>query len=94
MSGKKNRDVIGTYYNYTLSLDTRGLAVDEYDALYEVLSAPVDYHTIQMPYGQGAITFQAYVSNVDDRLLDKSTGKALWGQMTVTFTALAPQRVS
>lgn len=92
-SGKMIRDVIGTYYNYTLKLDTRGLAVDKYDALYEVLTAPVDYHTIEMPYGQGSITFQAYVSNVEDRLLDKSTGKTFWGEMTVTFTALAPKRV-
>lgn len=92
-SGKMIRDVIGTYYNYTLSLDTRGLAVDKYDALFEVLSAPVDYHNIEMPYGQGTIAFQAYVSNVEDKLLDKSTGKTFWGQMTVTFTALAPRRV-
>lgn len=92
-SGKMIRDVIGTYYNYTLNLDTRGLDVDTYDALYEVLSAPVDYHTIEMPYGQGFITFQAYVANVEDTLLDKSTGKTFWGGMSVTFTALAPKRV-
>lgn len=92
-SGKMIRDVIGTYYNYTLKLNTRGLAVAQYDTLYEVLSAPVDYHTIEMPYGQSTLTFQAYVSNVEDSLLDKGTEKTFWGDMSVTFTALAPKRV-
>lgn len=58
-SGKMIRDVIGTYYNYTLNLDTRGLDVDTYDALYEVLSAPVDEKISQAPFcghaGLGAV---------------------------------------
>lgn len=91
-SGAMIRDIIGTFYNYTLNLDTKGLDVASYDQLFEVLSAPVDYHMIVMPYGQGTLTFKAYISNVEDCLLDKSTDKSIWGDLTVIFTAMAPAR--
>lgn len=91
-SGRMIRDIIGTYYNYSLQLDTANLDVAEYDALYEVLSAPVDYHVITMPYGQGTITFDAYVANVDDELKRMEPGRNLWGNLTFNFIAMAPRR--
>lgn len=50
-NGYMIRDIIGTYYNYTIDLDTSQTDVEEYDKLYEVLTAPVDYHTLVVPYG-------------------------------------------
>lgn len=92
-SGDMERDVVGTYYNYVMSLDTEGMDVEDYDALYEVLSGPEDFHTVTIPYGQGAITFQAYVANVDDELLRVlPDGRNLWGNLSFTFTAKAPYR--
>jgi len=92
-SGDMERDVVGTYYNYVMALDTKGMEVEEYDALYEVLSSPEDFHTITIPYGQGTITFQAYVANVDDELLLMlPDGRNLWGNLSFTFTAKAPYR--
>lgn len=91
-TGHMERDIIGTYYNYTLQIDTKGLSVSEYDELYEILTAPVDYHDITMPYGQGTITFQAYISGVEDKLLYIEDTHTLWGGMTVTFVAMAPRR--
>lgn len=92
-SGRMIRDIIGTYYNYAMQVDTRDLDVAEYDALYEALSAPVDYHRITVPYGQGTIEFEAYVSNVDDALLLARDGQNLWGELSFTFTAMEPRRV-
>lgn len=92
-SGRMIRDIIGTYYNYSLTLDTRGMDVTSYDSLFEALSAPVDSHTIEMPYGQGTLAFEAYVSNVNDQMEDASGRHTVWGGMTVTFTSMAPQRI-
>lgn len=91
-SGRMIRDIIGTYYNYSMEIDTRGLDVAAYDALYEVLSAPVDFHTITVPYGQGTLTFEAYVSNVDDALKLMQDGRSLWGGLSFDFIAMEPQR--
>lgn len=91
-SGRMERDIIGTYYNYSLTIDTRGLSNAAYDSLYQVLTAPVDYHVITMPYGQGTITFDAYVSGVEDQMLSNNGSRTFWGEMTVDFIAMGPQR--
>ena len=91
-SGGMNRSIIGTYYNYSMQIDTSELDVASYDALFEVLTAPVDYHTITVPYGQSTLTFRAYTANVDDELLLVRDGLQLWGNMTFNFVAMKPNR--
>lgn len=92
LSGRMMRDIVGTYYNYAMQIDTRNLDVAQYDALYQVLSAPVDYHTVILPYGQSTLTFQAYVSNLDDELVLMQDGRNLWGNLSFTFVAMQPER--
>ncbi|MEG0825591.1 MAG: hypothetical protein RSG86_07575 [Oscillospiraceae bacterium] len=87
-----NRDIIGTYYNYAMQIETEHMDVAEYDALYEVLSAPVDYHNIVITYGQGTLAFEAYISNVDDALQLVHGTTNLWGGLAFTFTAMEPKR--
>ena len=85
------RDIIGTFYNYTVQLDTNMLSESEYDELYEVLSAPVDYHQITVPYGQNALTFDAYVTSGDDTLNMARSSKR-WSGLSINFIAMEPQR--
>ena len=92
LSGRMMRDIVGTYYNYAMQIDTRNLDVAQYDALYQVLSAPVDYHTVILPYGQSTLTFQAYVTNLDDELVLIQEGRNLWGNLAFTFVAMQPER--
>lgn len=91
-TGRMERDIIGTYYNYTLTIDTKGTSIAEYDSLYEVLTSPVDCHRVVMPYGQGTIAFDAYVSGVEDGLIAAEPSRNIWGGMTVNFVAMAPKR--
>ena len=55
MDGRMQRDIIGTYYTYRLEFDASLSDPEEYDALFEALSAPVDSHIISVPYGQGSL---------------------------------------
>lgn len=91
-SGRMIRDIVGTYYNYTLQIETNGLNANQYDALYEVLTAPVDYRTIVVPYGQGTLTFQGYISNVEDTIKMIEGDRITWGGLSVNFIAMAPAR--
>lgn len=91
-SGRMMRDIIGTYYNYSMTLDTKSLSLAEYDALYEVLTAPVDSHSLTVPYGQGTATFAAYVSNATDTLKRMTGAMNLWGDLKIDFVAMAPKR--
>lgn len=92
MDGAMRRDIIGTYYNYSLEIDPEGSSPDEYDSLYEVLSAPEDSHEVSFPYGQRVLSFQAYVANGEDELFDVFNGENRWNSLTINFIAMAPQR--
>lgn len=92
-SGRMRRDLLGTYCNYTLVIDASGVEKTAYDQLYELLSSPVESHIITAPYGQGSITFEAYVTSGEDSLqLLEDDGSLLWGDLNITFQAIEPQR--
>ncbi len=93
LSGDYERDLVGTYYDYDLVITTSDLAVNEYDALFEALSAPVNSHTVEMPYGMDSITFEAMIEGGDDELIPMDDG-TWWGNLNVTIRAKKPQRLA
>lgn len=93
LTGRMERDVIGTYYNYSMEVDASESAPAEYDNFYEVISTPQDSHTIQVPYGQGTLTFEAYITNGDDNLDIIGENANRWGDLSINFIAISPQRV-
>lgn len=92
MDGTMKRDVIGTYYNYSMEVTSDYSDLEEYDRLYEVISSPQDSHEIVVPYGQGTLTFTAYVANGDDELIHKRDHFNKWNNLSVNFIAMKPQR--
>ena len=93
-AGDMHRSVIGTYYNYTIEFDTDGMDLEEYDRMYEVVSAPVDSHIITVPYGQDILTFEAYITSGEDfvKRINRRTGERSWKGLTLAFVAMRPQR--
>lgn len=91
MTGEMDRDIIGTYYNYAAEIDADGATREEYDSFYEVISAPVDSHTLIVPYAQGTLEFEAYITNGSDDLL-ASYEENEWGNLEFNFIAMSPQR--
>lgn len=91
MDGAMQRDIIGTYYNYSMEIDPEDSDPDEYDELYEAISAPVNSHEVVFPYGRDVLKFQAYVANGDDELFDASGGNR-WDNLSINFVAMKPQR--
>lgn len=92
MQGEMVRDIIGTYYNYDVSIDCDDMSAKDYDAMYEVISAPVAYHNMVMPYGQSTLAFRAYITNVDDSLLYSENGHNRWGKLSFSMIAMSPKR--
>lgn len=92
IDGDVDPDIIGTYYNYSMEIDTKLTAPEEYDALWEVLSAPVEYHVVSFPYAQNTLTFEARITGGSDSFYRRINNKNYWGQMSVSFTAKKPQR--
>lgn len=91
LSGKRWRDVQGTFYDYTMEVSADGMSREDYDTMYEVLSAPVDSHVLVAPYGQTTISFTAYIEVVEDDVLYMDDGTA-WGNLTVNLYAQEAKR--
>ena len=89
IDARMHRDILGTFYNYTLELD---LNRAQYDALYEVLSAPDDSHAVVLPYGQTTLAFDAYVTSGEDTLVRMTDKGNYWKSLKVNLIAMAPQR--
>lgn len=93
LSGDHERDLIGTYYDYDLVLSDSDLLENEYDALFETLSAPVNSHTVEMPYGAGTLSFTAMIQSGKDELIPMDDG-TWWGNLSLTIRAKKPQRAA
>lgn len=92
ISGLYERDLVGTYYDYSMSVEPEPGSEADYDAFYEAISAPVSSHSITMPYGQGAMTFDAMVYEGTDLYRGMVAGQRKWAGLQVTFSAKGPQR--
>lgn len=93
VQGDMIRDVIGTYYNYTLELWCNRLSRKEYDELYELISSPQDSHVLEVPYGQTTSTFDAYITSGEDELKHMSeTQGNFWQGIICDFIAMKPRR--
>ena len=88
------RDVYGTFYDYILAFDTSsGLSREDYDTMYGILTAPVEFHTLVVPYGQSTLSFQAGITGAEDNVILMDDG-TVWGNLSITFRAKSPQRLA
>ena len=87
--GELHREVIGTYYNYTLAI---GVVNDEelYNTLFEVLSEPVAYHEVVLPHDN--ISFKGYFSSVQDEVVRLTETGAKFKGLTCNLIAKSPRR--
>lgn len=92
MSGDMVRDIIGTFYNYSVEIDPDGASREEYDAFYRNISAPVRSHQLEVPFAQETLIFAAYVTQGTDDLLDMTDDANRWGNLSFNFISMGPQR--
>lgn len=92
LSGLYKRDLLGTYYDYSMEVEPDPMYPADYDNFFEAITAPVDSHSLTLPYGQSTITFNAMVTSGSDLYRGKVAGFNRWGGLQVQFTAQKPQR--
>lgn len=90
-NGDMYRDLIGVYFNYDLKIEP-SVNTAEYNALWEKLTEPVEFHTVTVPYGNTVYTFVAYFASVTDELMVQNDRGNYWKNLTVKFKAKAPAR--
>lgn len=93
LDGNMHRDLVGTYYNYSISVMTDLMTQAKYNQLYEVISSPTESHDIVVAYGNETLTFKAYIAQgTDDLLRQYSETNRYWGNLNFNFIAMEPQR--
>lgn len=91
-AGDLLRKIIGVYFNYTLAVGVVNDA-NTYNALYDKLTEPTEFHEISLPINGGATyTFTAYISSVEDEYLKITDSGAQFQNLTCKFTAKSPAR--
>lgn len=91
-TGREIPDILGTNYTYTMTVEPNKSNFAAYDAFYQAISAPVEYHTITVPYGQSTLTFEARILSGKDRLKRKIGTSRRWGGLKIQFKPIEPQR--
>lgn len=92
IDGTMIRDIIGTRYNYQIDIEPDPADPTDYDAFYELISAPTAFHEVTFPYGQETITFNAAIQSGNDIYFGNIGGSNRWSGLSIVFQALAPQR--
>ena len=88
--GELHREVIGTYYNYQLKIGVKMGERELYNELFDVLSAPVDCHDVELPHDH--VKFKGYFSSISDNIkLVDDYGFDCNG-LSCKLTAMKPRR--
>lgn len=92
ITGEEIRDVIGTYYDHSLTIQPDMKHYQDYLDFYHDISAPVESHTITLPHEGGEITYEAMIYSGAHSIQDAFSGKRRFTGLTIDFKAKAPQR--
>lgn len=91
--GTLQREIIGVYFNYTLSFPKLNLDTAEYDRLWQKITEPVEFHDFIVPSSSGVFSFRGYITTTGDELKRSRDGKHCWGGLSIKLIAKAPARL-
>lgn len=89
--GDLKREIIGVYYNFTLTVGVVENPV-LYQSLWDKLTEPTEFHTVELPDINGVYRFTAYISSVSDEYMKVKSNSASFQGLTAKFTAKSPAR--
>ena len=91
--GVLRAELIGVYYNYTITVGTSTQFGDtDYNAFWDKMTEPLEFHEISMPTKNGYYTFTGYISSVSDEYKKILDNKEEFTGFTCKFTAQRPAR--
>lgn len=88
--GNMYRDVIGTFFNYSMTIQEKDGDRKALDDFWEAISKPKVSHNCEFPYGQKTLKQKMYVTSGDQNLQRMEPGKNHWGEIKVSFIAMDP----
>ena len=92
-NGEMYRDVIGTFYNYSMTVEPRDGDNAAMDAFWDAISQPAVSHVCVFPYGQTTMTQRMYITSGEQDVKRLSPKATHWGEVAVEFVAMSPKVV-
>lgn len=90
--GRMYRDIIGTFYNYTMTVSERNGDAAALESFWAAISDPTRVsHICTFPYGQRTLTQEMYVTSGDQPLERMDKDGNHWGELSVNFIAMNPE---
>lgn len=94
ITGRAIRDIKGTIYSYDMEIEPNPEDPTAYDSFYQAITQPVDFHTVEFPYGQETLIFEAMITEGNDEYYGSNGNYNEWGKLQLNFDAMEPQRIS
>lgn len=90
--GDAKRELIGVYFNYTWKF---GMNIEQstYQALWDKLTEPVEWHEFVVPDLNGKYGFRGYVTGVSDEMIKVLRDGVKFGGLTCKMVQKKPSRV-
>lgn len=93
LSGQMYRDIIGTYYNYSMVVEPVPGDQASMDSFWDAVSQPVESHYCVFPYNQSTLTQRMYVTSGEQDIIEKTDSGTRWGAVSLNYIAMAPEVV-
>ena len=90
-NGDIYRDLIGTYYNYTITVREKEGDREALDAFWDAVSSPDPSHECIFPYNQTVLAQKMYVKTGNQEISCLHKDGATWKDITVQFIAKEPK---
>lgn len=90
-SGDIYRNLVGTYYHYTIVVREKDGDREALDRFWDAISQPVESHVCVFPYNQSMITQEMYVTTGNQAITRLYSGGAEWNDITVNYKARVPK---
>lgn len=91
--GSMYRDVIGTFYNYSMTVAEKDGDTAALDEFWEAISTPDESHECVFPYGQDTLSQTMYITSGEQDIRLLLSDRTHWGEITINFIAMNPKVV-
>ena len=91
--GEMYRDIVGTFYNYSMEVAQMDNDRESFDSFWEAISRPVESHVCEFPYNQTVMTQRMYITSGEQDLISKTDNRSLWGAISLNYIAMSPKVV-
>lgn len=92
LGGAYFNDILGTYMSYEITVAVPMHQRDDYAALFEILTQPVDGHAFVLPYNATTISLTARVAQVSDEFYPTDGDGAYWLARAFTIVSNYPTK--